>query len=531
MLVPMSIVLDKISKTVGTRVLFDDVSVVFNPGNRYGLTGPNGAGKSTLLKIITGAVEPTRGSISLPKKVGILRQNIDSFSEHTVLDCVIMGNSRLWDALQQRDALYLEEFTDAIGIRLGEIEEIIGEENGYRAEAEAEELLTGIGVPEEFFYQKMSTIPIDLQFRVLLCQALFGNPEALLLDEPTNHLDIHSINWLGNFLKDYDGTVVVVSHDRHFLNTITTHIADIDYDTIIIYPGNYDVMVEMKTASREQEKADIKSKEKKIAQLKEFVAKFGAGSRASQVQSRLREIKKLQPQELKKSNIQRPYIRFPVTEKSPGKVVFSLENLSKSYHDHNVFQPFSLEIYQGDKLGIIGNNGLGKTTLMKLLAGVEDPSQGSIKLGHQVALSYFPQNHSDVLKHCKEETLFEWLRNRKTGISDQDIRSVLGKMLFGGDDAFKQIHTLSGGETARLLMAGIMLENHNVLLLDEANNHLDLESVSALSWAINDYKGTAIFVSHDRTLIDECANKLLIFEKGKIIFFDGTMADYTKSKS
>ncbi|EGK69079.2 putative ABC transporter, ATP-binding component [Chlamydia abortus LLG] len=530
MLCAMSIVLDKIGKTLGTRVLFDDVSVVFNPGNRYGLTGPNGAGKSTLLKIITGSVEPTRGSISLPKKVGILRQNIDSFGDVSVLDCVIMGNARLWDALQKRDALYLEEFTDAIGIKLGEMEEIIGEENGYRAESEAEELLTGIGIPEALFNSKMSAIPIDLQFRVLLCQSLFGHPEALLLDEPTNHLDIHSINWLGNFLKDYDGTVIVVSHDRHFLNTITTHIADIDYDTVIIYPGNYDAMVEMKTASRDQEKADIKSKEKKIAQLKEFVAKFGAGSRASQVQSRLREIKKLQPQELKKSNIQRPYIRFPLSEKASGKIVFSLEGITKSYNDETpLFQPFSLEIYQGDKLGIIGNNGLGKTTLMKLLAGVESPTQGSIKTGHQVAYSYLPQNHSDVLKDCGDETLFEWLRNRKTGINDQEIRSVLGKMLFGGDDAFKQIKALSGGETARLLMAGMILENHNTLILDEANNHLDLESVSALAWAINDYKGTAIFVSHDRTLIEECATKLLIFEKGKITFFDGTMADYTSS--
>lgn len=266
----MSIVLDKIGKTLGTRVLFDDVSVVFNPGNRYGLTGPNGAGKSTLLKIITGLVEPSRGTISLPKKIGILRQNIDSFGDVIVLDCVIMGNSRLWEAMQRRDALYAEEFTDAIGMELGEIEEIIGEEDGYRAESEAEELLLGIGIPEEFFSQKMATIPLDLQFRVLLCQALFGHPEALLLDEPTNHLDLHSINWLGSFLKDYNGTVIVVSHDRHFLNTITTHIADIDYDTIIIYPGNYDAMVEMKTASREQEKADIKSKEKKIAQLREF---------------------------------------------------------------------------------------------------------------------------------------------------------------------------------------------------------------------------------------------------------------------
>ncbi len=522
----MSIVLDKIGKTLGTRVLFDDVSAVFNPGNRYGLTGPNGAGKSTLLKIITGVIEPTRGSISLPKKVGVLRQNIDSFADMVVLDCVIMGNKRLWDALQQRDALYLEEFTDAIGLELAQIEEIIGEEDGYRAESEAEELLSGIGIPEELFDKKMSTIPIDLQFRVLLCQALFGHPEALLLDEPTNHLDLYSINWLGNFLQSYNGTVIVVSHDRHFLNKITTHIADIDYDTIIIYPGNYDAMVEMKTASREQEKADIKSKEKKIAQLRDFVAKFGAGTRASQVQSRLREIKKLQPQELKKSNIQRPYIRFPVSEKTSGKVVFSIEGLTKDYGEGQIFSPFSLEIYQGDKVGIIGNNGLGKTTLMKLLAGIEDPSSGSIKIGHQVATSYFPQNHADVLRDCQEETLFQWLRNRKTGINDQDIRSVLGKMLFGGDDAFKQIKALSGGETARLLMAGMMLENHNVLLLDEANNHLDLESVSALSWAIKDYPGTAIFVAHDRNLIEECANKLLIFSKGKITFFDGSLADY-----
>lgn len=527
MLSAMSIVLDKIGKSLGTRILFDDVSVVFNPGNCYGLTGPNGAGKSTLLKIIMGMIEPTRGSISLPKKVGILRQNIDSFHDTTVLDCVIMGNTRLWEALQRRDNLYLQEFTDAIGMELGEIEEIIGEENGYRADSEAEELLTGIGIPNEMFDKKMAMIPIDLQFRVLLCQALFGHPEALLLDEPTNLLDLYSINWLGNFLKDYEGTVIVVSHDRHFLNTITTHIADIDYDTIIIYPGNYDDMVEMKTASREQEKADIKSKEKKISQLKEFVAKFGAGSRASQVQSRLREIKKLQPQELKKSNIQRPYIRFPLSDKSSGKVVLSLEAITKDYGDHQVIHPFSLEIYQGDKLGIIGNNGLGKTTLMKLLAGVEAPSSGSIKLGHQAICSYFPQNHSDVLADCGQETLFEWLRNRKTGINDQEIRSVLGKMLFGGDDAFKQIQALSGGETARLLMAGMMLENHNVLILDEANNHLDLESVSALSWAINDYKGTAIFVSHDRGLIQDCATKLLIFDKDKITFFDGTMVDYT----
>lgn len=527
----MSIVLDKIGKSLGSRVLFDNVSVVFNPGNRYGLTGPNGAGKSTLLKIITGDVEATRGSVSLPRKVGILRQNIDNFKDVLVLDCVIMGNSRLWGALQHREALYLEEFTDEIGIQLGEIEEIIGEEDGYRAEAEAEALLSGIGIPVSSFDQPMSTLPIDLQFRVLLCQALFGSPEALLLDEPTNHLDLFSINWLGNFLKDYKGTVIVVSHDRHFLNMITTHIADIDYDTIIVYPGNYDEMTATKIAAREQEKADIKSKERKIAHIREFVDKFGAGSRASRVQSRLKEIKKLQPQELKKSNIQRPYIRFPLADKTSGKVVFSLEKIEKDYGNGPVFSPITIDIYQGDKVGIIGNNGLGKTTLVKLLATVEPPTSGSHKLGHQVQFSYFPQNHADVLKNCGEETLFEWLRLRKSGVNDQEIRSVLGKMLFSGDDAFKQVRALSGGETARLLMAGIMLEDHNVLILDEPNNHLDLESVSALAWAINDYQGTVIFVSHDRTLIEECATKLLIFDKGKVSLFDGPMSEYTQHNS
>lgn len=321
----MSIVLDKIGKTIGSRILFDDVSIVFNPGNRYGLTGPNGAGKSTLLKIITGQVDASKGSVSLPKKVGILQQNIEKFADVKILDAVIMGNQRLWATLETRDKLYAQEFNDEIGMKIAEMEEIIAEENGYTAEAEAEELLIGLGIPICYHSQLMKEIPNDLQFRTLLCQALFGNPEALLLDEPTNHLDFYSINWLGSFLSEYSGTVIVVSHDRHFLNRITTHIADIDYDTIIIYPGNYDDMIEMKTSARERQVADIKSKEKKIAQLKDFVAKFGAGTRASQVQSRIREINKLQPQELKKSNIQRPYIRFNRSEKIPGKLLYKLD--------------------------------------------------------------------------------------------------------------------------------------------------------------------------------------------------------------
>lgn len=524
----MSITLDKISKKFGTRTLFDGVSVTFNPGNRYGLTGPNGAGKSTLLKIIMGVEEATSGTVSLPPRVGILKQNIEDFLDITVLDVVIMGNKRLWDVLQEKERLYEQEMTDAVGMRLGELEEIIDEEDGYSAEASAEALLVGAGIPVEVHLQKMGTIPTDLQFRTLLCQALFGNPQALLLDEPTNHLDLASIGWLEAFLFNYDGTLIVVSHDRHFLNSVTTHIADIDYDTIIIYPGNYDQMIVTKSSVRERGELEAKTKEKKIAQLKEFVARFGAGTRASQVQSRLREIERLQPQELKKSNIQRPYIRFPVPEKPSGQIVCKLENVSKSYNGHAVIKNFSLEIHRGDKIGVIGNNGRGKTTLMKMIAGVLPPDHGRIEYGHQAIKSYFPQNHSDLVSKEENHTAFDWLRSKKEGLYDQDIRSVLGKMLFGGEDAFKKISSLSGGETARLILAGMMLEEHNFILLDEPNSHLDLEAVSALGWGLNDYKGTAIVVSHDRDLIDHFATKVVAFEADGIRVFEGSLEDYFK---
>ena len=522
----MSITLDKISKNYGSRVLFDGVSITFNPGNRYGLTGPNGSGKSTLLKIIMGFIDPSSGSISLPSKVGILRQNIEDFRDLKVLDVVIMGNHRLWKALQEREELYEGEMSDKVGMRLGELEEIIADEEGYSAEANAEELLVGAGLPKEFHELKMGAIPTDLQFRALLCQALFGNPQALLLDEPTNHLDLESIGWLESFFHSYTGTLIVVSHDRHFLNSVTTHIADIDYDTIIVYPGNYDQMITTKSSVRERSESEAKTKEKKISQLKEFVARFGAGTRASQVQSRLREIERLQPQELKKSNIQRPYIRFPRPEKQSGKLVCKLEHVSKSYEGHPVIKDFSLEIYRDDKIGVIGNNGRGKTTLMKLIAGVIAPDKGKIEWGHQVLKSYFPQNHSELLSKNEGTTAFDWLRDRKKGLYDQDIRSALGKMLFGGDDAFKNAATLSGGETARLILAGMMLEEHNFIILDEPNNHLDLEAVSALGWGLSDYKGTVIAVSHDRDLIDHFATKIIAFEADGIRIFEGNLEAY-----
>lgn len=524
------ITLSNVSKKFGTKILFDGVTLTFNPERRYALTGPNGAGKTTLLKIIMQIVDPDGGTVTLPDKVGILKQNIEDFADMAVLDCVIMGNKRLWEALKERDKLYDEEMTDEIGMRLGDLEGVIADEDGYSAESNAEVILDGMGIPHEYFSMKMKEIPTDTQFKVLLCQALFGNPQALLLDEPTNHLDLESIGWLEKFLHDYKGTVIVISHDRHFLNSVATHVADIDYETIILYPGNYDEMVYTKTQVRDREMADAKSKEKKIAQLKDFVAKFGAGTRASQVQSRMREIDRLQPQELKQSNIQRPYIRFIPNEKTPGQIVMKVEGISKSYEDLKVIEKFNLEIQRGDKIGVIGANGLGKSTLVKMLAKQIEQDRGKLEWGHNLLVSYFPQNHGDMVDKKTDMNAFDWLKARRPGVYDQDIRSVMGKMLFSGDDAFKKVSALSGGETARLILAGMMLEEHNTLILDEPNGHLDLEAVSALGWGLNEYKGTVVVVTHDRDLITTVATKIVAFEPDGIKVYNGKYEEYLASK-
>lgn len=524
------ITLENISKRVGNRTLFEDVSFTFNDGCRYGLTGPNGCGKSTLLKIVMGVEPQTTGTVTLPKKVGFLKQRIEDFRDYTVLDTVIMGNKPLWDAMAERDRLYEVEMTDEIGMRLGELEEVIADEDGYTAESDAEVLLIGMGIPEELHKKKMHEVPSDRQFRALLCQALFGNPQALLLDEPTNHLDLDSISWLEEFLYNYKGTLVVVSHDRHFLNSICTHIADIDFDTVITYPGNYDAMLVTKTSVRSRAEEENKAKDKKISQLKEFVAKFGAGTRASQVQSRIREINRLQPLELKKSNIQRPYIRFPVPEKQSGQIVIKADGLTKGYGHGAVIKGLTCEIHRGDKIAVIGNNGRGKTTLLKLLAGVFPPDSGTLVPGHGVNIGYFPQNHGEVLNKHSKETAFDWLKARKEIVFDQDVRGVLGKMLFGGDDAFKPLPNLSGGEAARLILGGLILTVPNTLILDEPNNHLDLEAVSALAWGLEDFKGTAIVATHDRELINGFATKIIALEDDGIHIHAGPLEEYLEKK-
>lgn len=534
----MSITVSDLTHGFAGRTLFENVTLSFNPGSRYGLTGPNGSGKSTFLKILMKQTEAVSGSVSLPARVGYLRQNIEDFQEKKVIDVVIQGNERLFNAFEERDRLYQDEITDEIGIRLAELEEIIAEEDGYSAQSNAEELLLGIGIAADYHEKPMGEIPTDLQFRALICQALFGNPEALLLDEPTNHLDLESIHWLEEFLAHFSGTVVVVSHDRHFLNAIATHIADIDYETIILYPGNYDAMVVAKSAAYGRASQEARMKEKKIAELKEFVARFSAGTRASQVQSRLKEIEKLQPDELKKSHIARPYIRFIAPTKTTPQIIAKVENIHKSYGDKKVINGFSIEIRRGDKIGIIGNNGVGKTTLIQMLARVATPDLGTVVFGHEVEASYFPQHHGDILPKESSMTLFEWLRSRKENSYDQDLRAVLGKLLFSGNDAFKKISSLSGGEKARLILGSIMLEERGLLFLDEATNHLDLEAVSALGSALADYKGTAIAISHDRDFLTRFASRIIAFEstqgktsgEKKIVIFDGTLDEYFARK-
>jgi ATPase subunit of ABC transporter with duplicated ATPase domains len=518
-----------VTKAFGAKTLFDNVSVQFTPGNRYGLTGPNGAGKSTFMKILQGDEEPNHGSITVPKKIGILRQDQFRYDNFRILDTVLMGNKTLWAALEEREKLYAEpNLTDDMGLRLGELEGIVADENGYVAEQQASELLQGIGIPEAKHTNLMNTLPTDLKFRVLVAQALFGEPQALLLDEPTNYLDLQSIHWLEETLRAYNGTLVVISHDRHFLNAVCTHIADIDYDTIIIYTGNYDDMVAAKIQGREKIESENREKGKKIAQLQDFVARFGAGTRSSQTQSRLKEIKRLEPTELKKSNIARPYIKFDIKRPS-GREVLTAKSLSKSYVQPNgtklnVIHDFSMQVMRGEKIGVIGNNGLGKTTLMRMLTGDLVPDAGTVVIGHEATTGYFPQDYKQGIKAGM--TAYDWLASFSTDEGKEILRGLLGKMLFSGEAALKQTENLSGGESARLIMAKLMLLQNNLLIMDEPTNHLDLEAVSALAQALETYKGTAIFVSHDRDLVSNVATRIIALTDDGICDFAGTYDEY-----
>ncbi len=522
-----------VTKAYGAQTLFENVIVQFTPGKRYGLTGPNGAGKSTFMKILHGEVEASKGTVNLPRKVGVLSQDQFRFDEFRIIDTVLMGNKALWSALEERDRLYAEpEITDEIGMRLGELEGTIAEENGYVAEQQAAEILEGIGIAESRHEELMNTLPNDLKFRVLLAQALFGEPEALLLDEPTNYLDLSSIQWLEEMLINYRGTLVVISHDRHFLNAVCTHIADIDYETIIVYTGNYDDMVAAKVQIRQKIESENRDKTKKIAQLQEFVARFGAGTRSSQTQSRKKEIQRLELTDLKRSNIQRPYIKFEI-KKPSGRDVVSLVDIDKSFQQLDgsmlqVLEGFSLDVIRGEKIAVIGNNGLGKTTLLRTIVGEIDPDGGEIRSGHSVSAGYFPQDYKSGIK--QGIAALEWLESFATDETNEVLRGLMGRMLFSGDEALKKTHNLSGGESARLIIAKLMLQQHNLLVLDEPTNHLDLEAVSALAKALEQFPGTVIFVSHDRDLVSQVATRIVALTEDGYADYLGTYDEYLEAR-
>jgi ATPase subunit of ABC transporter with duplicated ATPase domains len=522
----------------GARILFEDVTCSFLTGRRYAISGPNGAGKSTLMKILTGEIEPSKGDVTRPKKLGILSQDQFAFDEFRVIDTVIMGNKALWKALEERDALYAkphEQSTDKDGMRLAELEGIVGEEGGYTAEADAGVLLDGLDVEDSLHERKMGELQGGQKVRVLLAQALFGNPPALLLDEPTNHLDLDSVHWLQDYLCEYEGVLIVISHDRHFLNSVCTHTADIDYQTVIMYNGGYDDMVVAKTSIRSRIESENAQREKKIQQLNDFIARFSAGTRSAQATSRKKEVERLQTTELARSNIARPYIRFQMDQHS-GRHPLEIKSVAKSYDGVKVILPFSASVGRGEKIALTGRNGAGKTTLLKSLVRnatgfIDDVDRqfpidgGTVVWGHNVAAGYFAQDHSDSI--VKGTTVVDWLHQFKPQATQEELRGVLGQMLFSGDDALKPTHALSGGESARLIFCRLMLQRPNVLILDEPTNHLDLESINALNIALQKYDGTVLLVTHDYDVIDEVATRIWHFVSGgKVEDFKGPYADY-----
>jgi len=530
-----------VSMRYGAKILFDEVSTAFTPGKRYGLTGPNGAGKTTFMNLLSGELEPQKGSVVRPKKLSVLSQDQFAFDAYRVIDTVIMGNKRLWAAMEERNHIYEKpEMSNEDGMRLGELEGVVGEEDGYSAESDAAILLQGLDIPDTAHERKMGELPSGQKMRVLLAQALFGHPQALLLDEPTNHLDLDSIHWLQDFLNRYDGVLITISHDRHFLNSICTHIADIDYETIITYTGGYDDMVMTKTQVRSQIEAQNAQREKKIAQLNEFIQRFAAGTRSSQVQSRRKEVERLQVTELARSNIARPFIKFEMNRPS-GKHILEIEGVTKSYGDNHVIQDFTASVTRGEKIALMGRNGAGKTTLLNALlanspntpeselrqtSGYAGPfiDGGKTTWGHEAAIGYFPQDHRSLIE--KGSTILDWIFQWDPSVSNEEIRGLLGQMLFVRDEATKKTDVLSGGEAARILFCKLMLQKPNVLVLDEPTNHLDLESINALNIALQRYQGTVFLVTHDHDLIDEVATRIWHFDNHKLEDFKGTYAEY-----
>ncbi|WP_350304528.1 ABC-F family ATPase [Photorhabdus viridis] len=523
---------NNITMQFGSKPLFENISVKFGNGNRYGLIGANGSGKSTFMKILGGDLTPTAGNVSTDpnERIGKLRQDQFAFEEFTVLDTVIMGHTELWQVKQERDRIYaMAEMSEEDGYRVADLEVSYGEMDGYSAEARAGELLLGVGIPVEQHYGPMSEVAPGWKLRVLLAQALFSNPDVLLLDEPTNNLDIDTIRWLEQVLNDRDSTMIIISHDRHFLNTVCTHMADLDYGELRLFSGNYDEYMVAATQARERLLADNAKKKAQIAELQSFVSRFSANaSKSKQATSRARQIDKIQLDEVKASSRQNPYIRFE-QDKKLFRNALDLEGLTKGYDNGPLFKNLNMLLEVGEKMAVIGANGIGKTTFLKTLVGEAEPNSGAVKWSENSSIGYYAQDHAGDFDY--DLTVFDWMSQwKREGDDEQAVRSVLGRLLFGQDDIRKKVKVLSGGEKGRMLFGKLMMQQPNILIMDEPTNHLDMESIESLNLALELYKGTLIFVSHDRQFVSSLASRVLEIKSNKIIDFKGTYDEYLRSQ-
>ena len=521
-----------ISLSYGTQVLFKEVNIKFTPGNCYGIIGANGAGKSTFLKILSGEIEPDTGEIIMTpgERMAVLRQDHFAFNDYRVIDTVIMGYQKLYNVMQERDAIYSKpDFSEEDGIRAAELEGEFAELGGWEAEANAGQMLDGLGISQDMHEKKMAEIEDNLKVRVLLAQALFGNPDILLLDEPTNHLDLESIHWLEDYLETFNNTVIVVSHDRHFLNTVCTHICDIDYGKIQLYVGNYDFWYMSSQLAAKQLKDEKKRREDKIAELKEFIQRFSSNvAKAKQATSRKKLIDKLTIDDIRPSSRRFPYVAFK-PNREIGKNVLEIKNLSKTIEGEKILDNLSLTINPGDKVAFVGPNHFAKTVLFQILAGEMEPDEGSFTWGVTTSLSYFPKDNTGMFK--ENESIADYLQQFSKEDDDTYVRSFLGRMLFTGDEALKPCNVLSGGERVRVVLARMMLEGANCMIFDEPTSHLDLEAIQALNNGIIEFKGVVLFNSHDHQFVDSIANRIIEFTPDGLIDRMMQFDDYINDES
>lgn len=503
----------------GDKELYKDVNLKFTKGNCYGIIGANGAGKSTFLKILSGEIEPNTGSVSITEKerMSVLQQDHFKYDECSVLDTVIMGHQRLWNIMKEKDALYMkEDFSDEDGIKAAELEGEFAELDGWDAETNAEKILMGLGIDKEIHYSLMNELSGGEKVKVLLAQALFGNPEILLLDEPTNHLDYASIKWLNDFIMELDDTIViVVSHDRHFLNTICTHIVDVDFGKIQLFTGNYDFWYESSQLALQLMKDQNKKNEEKIAQLKEFIARFSSNaSKAKQATSRKKQLDKLNVEEIQPSRRKYPYVAFK-PEREIGNEVLEVNNISKTVDGEKILDNISFRLDKDDKVVFMGND-MAATALFNILSGLDTDFEGEFKWGVTTSYDYMPKNHNEYFDDC-EYSLVDWLRQFSEEKSESYIRGFLGRMLFSGDEALKEAKVLSGGEKVRCLLSKLMLSNSNVLIVDDPTNHLDLESITSVNKGLEEFKGVILFTSHDHQFISSIANRIIFIGENGIL--------------